>query len=55
MKVEIELKVFKVKLEQQKLIALFDILANNVSYTDVHSKHFKQSLVTQADQQVKLK
>ncbi len=50
MTVMMELKVFKIVLHQLTLIALFDILANNVSYSDKYSEHFKSSLVTQADE-----
>lgn len=53
MLVSIDLKVFQMKLLQKTLIALFDILANNVSFYDQYSKHFKTSLVTQADAQPK--
>ena len=49
MKVEIELKAFKVKLQQDTLISMFDILANNISFDDEFSRHFKTTLVIEAD------
>jgi hypothetical protein len=50
MNVQMELKVFNIILRQTTLIALFDILANNVSFNDEYSAHFKLSLATQADE-----
>lgn len=52
MNVQMELKVFSIILRQATLIALFEILANNVSFNDEYADHFKLSLVTQADEVV---
>jgi hypothetical protein len=49
MRVDVELNSFKVKLQQDTLISIFDILANNIQFTDEHCVHFKTTIAIEAD------